>query len=63
MYAMWEKGEECFKRSMSTIERVENWSWTSMSLLFFNLGYAYLLMSRLEDAETTLLERLGHRKA
>lgn len=26
MNAMWEKGEACCKRSMSTIKRVDNWS-------------------------------------
>lgn len=34
-----------------------------MSLPYVILGYAYLLMGRLEDAETTLLEGLGHREA
>lgn len=63
MNAMWGKGEECFKKSMSTIKRVDDWSWISMSLPFVNLGYAYLMMGRLEDAERTLLEGLGHREA
>lgn len=63
MNAMWEKGEECFKRSMSTVKMVDNWSWIDMSLPFVNLGYAYLLMGKLEDAEATLLKGLGHREA
>lgn len=63
MNAMWEQGEECFKRSMSTMKMVDDRSWINMSLPFVNLGYAYLFMGRLEDAEATLLEGLGHREA
>lgn len=63
MNAMWEKGEECFKRSMDTMKRVDNWSWTDMSFPFVNLGLAYWLMGRLDEATVTLMEGLGHREA
>ena len=60
---MWEKGEESFKRSISTMQRVENFEWTDVSFPFVNLGLAYWLTNRLEEAMKTLMEGLGHREA
>ena len=60
---MWGKGEESFKKSISTMQRVDGFKWTDMSLPFVNLGLAYWLTNRLEDAVETLMEGLGHREA
>ena len=59
---MWGKGEESFKKSISTMQRVDGFKWTDMSFPFVNLGLAYWLTDRLEDAVETLMEGLGHRE-
>lgn len=63
MNKMWAQGEECFKRSLSTAQRLENFVPTDMSFPFVNLGLAYWLTGRLDEALETLLEGLGHREA
>lgn len=60
---MWEKGEECFKRSISIMQHVENFKWTDVSFPFVNLGLAYWLTDRLEKATETLMEGLRYREA
>ena len=60
---LWDKGERSFKRSISTMQRVDNFKWTDVSFPFVNLGLAYWLTDRLEKATETLLEGLGHREA
>ncbi len=60
---MWAKGEESFKRSISTMQRVDNFKWTDVSFPLVNLGLAYWLTDRSEKAIEILIEGLGHREA
>ena len=63
MNKMWKKGEECYVRSKSTLLRLTDFSRVLMSLPLVNLGLAYWLMGRLNDAVEVLLEGLSDREA
>ena len=60
---MWDKGEESFKRSISTMQRVDDSKCIDMSFPLVKLSLAYWLTDRLEQASETLLEGLRHREA
>jgi tetratricopeptide (TPR) repeat protein len=63
MNKMWEKGEECFLQSKRTLQRLVDFSRVLMSFPLVNLGLAYWLMGRLDDAVDVLLEGLRDREA
>ena len=58
---MWEMAEPCFLRSIATMKLVENLSKTDVSFMLVNLGLAYWLMDRLEEAVQVLQEGLQDR--
>ncbi|KAL8708966.1 MAG: hypothetical protein Q9225_007520 [Loekoesia sp. 1 TL-2023] len=59
---LWEKGEESFKKSMETMQRVDGFQNIDNSFARVNLGLAYWLTDRLQDAIDVLLEGLRHRE-
>ena len=58
---MWEMAEPCFLRSIATMKLVEGISKTDVSFMLVNLGLAYWLMGRLEEAVQVLQDGLRDR--
>ena len=59
----WSKGEECFKTSIESARLLPNYQPTDISFPMVNLGLAYWLMGRSDEALSTLTEGLAHREA
>ncbi|KAL8731034.1 MAG: hypothetical protein Q9166_003685 [cf. Caloplaca sp. 2 TL-2023] len=60
---LWAKGEESFKKSMQTMQRVDGFQNIDNSFALVNLGLAYWLTDRLQEAVDVLMEGLKHREA
>ncbi|OCL12400.1 hypothetical protein AOQ84DRAFT_437031 [Glonium stellatum] len=60
---LWEEGEDCFRRSILIMQRVDNFRQVWISLPVVNLGLAYWLTNRCEKALMILGEGLFHRQA
>ena len=58
----WEKGEVCFLRALESVKEVENFSKTMMSFPLVNLGMAYWIQNRLDEATKVLTEGLKDRE-
>lgn len=59
----WERAEECFKKSLETARLLDEFDPSEMSFPFVNLGLAYWITDRLEEAKAVLEEGLGYREA
>lgn len=59
----WEKGAESFKISMDTMRRVDGFKNVDNSFALVNMGLAYWLMNRLDEAVDVLTEGLKYREA
>lgn len=59
----WEKGEESFKKSMEIMRQVDGFQNIYNSFALVNLGLAYWLTDRLEEAVGVLTEGLKYREA
>lgn len=57
----WTKGEECFRRSIEEMERLEDFERYQISLPLVNLAYCYSLSGRYTEAEELFLEGLADR--
>ena len=59
---MWKKGEESFKRSINIMQQVDGSKNIDNSFAAVNLGLAYWLTGRYDDAFNIMMEGLGHRE-
>lgn len=59
---LWRDGEDCFLKSISTMEGVEGFTKDLNSFAKVNLGLAYWLTDRPEDAENILVQGLEDRR-
>lgn len=59
----WSKGEECFQKSIDLMRQLERFDKVLISLPVVNLGLAYWLQGRHEQATDILLEGLKDREA
>lgn len=57
----WSKGEECFQKSVTVMRDIEGFEKVSISLPLANLGLAYWLQGRHEEAHDILVEGLKDR--
>jgi tetratricopeptide (TPR) repeat protein len=57
----WLKGEECFQKSVDLMRQLDNFEIIWISLPVVNLGLAYWLQGRHEEANDILLEGLKDR--
>ncbi|KAF1815308.1 TPR-like protein [Eremomyces bilateralis CBS 781.70] len=57
-----EKGEECFQKSISSMEKLDNFEKWQISLPLVNLGFVYWLIGRNSEALDVLLEGLSVRE-
>jgi len=62
MNKMWEKGEECFKECLTVAQQMSDFKPEEFSFPCVNLGLAYWLIWRLDEAEQTMLEGLHFRE-
>jgi tetratricopeptide (TPR) repeat protein len=58
----WQKAEECFKISISTMRKLQDYQEVLISLPLANLGLIYWLTNRNNDAELLLLDGLRSRE-
>ncbi|KIX10281.1 uncharacterized protein Z518_01363 [Rhinocladiella mackenziei CBS 650.93] len=58
----WPKGEECFLKSIEEMKQLRDFQPTMISLPLANLGLAYWLQGKLEDAVETLTKGLEDRQ-
>ena len=63
MNEMWGKGEKWFKLSLQSSQLLEDFQPTEASFAYVNLGLAYWLMDRHDEAMEALLTGLGHRES
>ncbi|KAF2108477.1 hypothetical protein BDV96DRAFT_652728 [Lophiotrema nucula] len=63
MNCMWKEGESCFKKSLQIAQRLSSFDPADFSFPYVNLGLAYWLSNRLDDALQTLQEGLHFREA
>jgi len=59
----WTKGEECFRKAIHTMKRLDDFERFKISLPLVNLGLCWWLAERYEDAVITLEEGLRDREA
>ena len=59
----WPKGEECFLKSIEEMKRLANFKNTMISLPVANLGTAYWLLEKYQQAQKVLEEGLREREA
>jgi hypothetical protein len=52
----WEEGEDCFRRAILAMHKVDNFKQVWVSLPVVNLGQAYWLTNRCEKALIVLME-------
>ena len=62
MNKMWKDGEDCFKNSIESSRMLDDFHPTDTSFPYVNLGLAYWLMDRHDDAIEHLLTGLKHRE-
>ncbi|KAF2816920.1 TPR-like protein [Mytilinidion resinicola] len=60
---LWEEGEDCFRRAILAMHKVDNFKQVWISLPVVNLGQAYWLTNRCEKALIILTEGLSYRQA
>jgi tetratricopeptide (TPR) repeat protein len=58
----WWKGEECFQKSIDLMRQLDQFEKVSISLPVVNLGLAYWLQGRHEEANDVLVEGLKDRE-
>ncbi|RMZ90251.1 hypothetical protein DV736_g2528, partial [Chaetothyriales sp. CBS 134916] len=58
----WSAGEECFRKSIAEMRRLENFKPTNVSLPIANLGLSYWLQGKHDIALKTLLDGLKERE-
>lgn len=58
----WQKGEECFKRSIETLRLLKEFKRSTLSLPLVNLGLACWLQGRVSEALATLTQGLRDRQ-
>jgi len=58
----WWKGEECFQKSIDLMRQLDQFEKVSISLPVVNLGLAYWLQGRHEEANDVLVEGLKNRE-
>jgi hypothetical protein len=56
-------GEECFKECLTVAQRMVDFKPEEFSFPYVNLGLAYWLTGRLDEAEQTMLDGLRFREA
>lgn len=59
---MWKEGEVCFQNSIASSRLLKDFQPTETSFAYVNLGLAYWLMGRYDDAMKHLLTGLKHRE-
>lgn len=59
----WVQGETYFKRSIDLLQELENFEPVLLSLPLVNLGYAFWLQGRLDEALVVLEKGIGDREA
>jgi tetratricopeptide (TPR) repeat protein len=57
----WSKGEECFQKSVDLMRQLDKFEKVSISLPVVNLGLAYWLQGRHDEANDILIEGLKDR--
>jgi tetratricopeptide (TPR) repeat protein len=57
----WSKGEECFQKSVDLMRQLDKFEKVSISLPVVNIGLAYWLQGRHEEANDILIEGLKDR--
>ncbi|KAL9093915.1 MAG: hypothetical protein Q9165_003838 [Trypethelium subeluteriae] len=63
MNSMWQKGELCFRQCLVTAKCLKHFDPAGFSFPYVNLGLAYWLTNRLEEAADMMLEGLHYREA
>jgi tetratricopeptide (TPR) repeat protein len=58
----WEDGRHCFEQSITLMKQLDNYEEILISLPLVNIGLAYWLLGRHNDALKVLLEGLQHRE-
>ncbi|KAI9689075.1 MAG: hypothetical protein M1822_000812 [Bathelium mastoideum] len=63
MNKMWPEGERCFKQCLETARLLKDYNPAEFSFPFVNLGLAYWITGRFNDAAETMLKGLRYREA
>jgi tetratricopeptide (TPR) repeat protein len=63
MNKSWSEGEDCFHKSIESAQQLPDYKPTDASFPYVNLGLAYWLTGRHDEALKTLLEGIGYREA
>jgi hypothetical protein len=59
----WTMGEECFRKSINTLKKTDDFKRYKLSLPLVNLGYAWWLTGKFDEAVIALHEGLKDRAA
>jgi hypothetical protein len=61
IFTDWARGEECFRRSIDEMQRLEDFKRYKISLPLVNLAYCHSLSGRYEEAEALFIQGLADR--
>ncbi|KAI9712292.1 MAG: hypothetical protein M1820_001505 [Bogoriella megaspora] len=63
MNKMWSEGEQCFKKCLETARSLRDFKPAEFSFPFVNLGLAYWITDRFDEAADIMLQGLSYREA